>query len=249
MSAVATPAAELLETTANGVMVLTLDRPQAGNALSATLVEALLLALQRAESDAQVHTVLLRGAGRHFCTGFDLSSLDAQSDGDLLRRFVRIEMLLAAIWHSSVRIAVLAQGRTWGAGADIVAACELRMALPQTSFRFPGAQFGLVLGSARLAQRVGPELARHWIASGEEADGEQARGSGLIDATLTPDEASAWQDSLAIPPAICPDTARMVRAATRPDLRDADMARLVISAARPGLRERIQAYLKQSKPK
>src|SRR5690606_24637337 len=107
---------------------LVLDRPQVGNALSAELVEALLAALAQAHATPGLHTVLLRGNGRHFCTGFDLSALDAQSDGDLLHRFVRVETLLAALWHSPLRTVALAQGRTWGAGADLVAACESRAA-------------------------------------------------------------------------------------------------------------------------
>lgn len=238
---------ELLLRHEAGVFELTLNRPQTGNALTASLVEALLDALRAAESDGQTHTVLLRGAGRHFCTGFDLSNLDAHSDGDLLHRFVRIEMLLAALWHSPLRTAVLAHGRTWGAGADIVAACEVRGAMHQGSFRFPGAQFGLVLGSGRLARRVGPERARQWISSGQEIRAEDALSAGLTSITLTPDDLPPWQQGLSAAPRICAETARLVRAATQPDLRAQDMASLVESAARPGIQNRIRTYIQQSK--
>ena len=112
----------------DGVTTLTLARLERGNALGPDLVETLLAAVQAASNDDTVHTLLLRGEGRHFCTGLDLSDLDQCRDGDLLQRLVRIETLLAAVWHAPVRTVALAQGRTWGAGADLFAACEVRLA-------------------------------------------------------------------------------------------------------------------------
>lgn len=242
----ATPAPELLADRHEGLLTLTLNRPAAGNALSAALVEALLEQTAQAWRDDRVHTVLLRGAGKHFCTGFDLSDLTAQSDGDLLHRFVRIEMLLAELWHAPKRTIALAHGRTWGAGADVVAACELRAMLPHTRFRFPGARFGLVLGTRRLAERIGEGRARRWVASGHEADAAEALASGLIDETV---QADAVEDRIASwvqPAGIDALTGGAIRAATRVDRRHTDLALLVASAARPGLRERILAYLQES---
>ncbi|GAA5234340.1 enoyl-CoA hydratase/isomerase family protein [Verticiella sediminum] len=226
---------------------LTLDRPQLGNALSAELVEALLAALAQAEATAGIHTVLLRGNGRHFCTGFDLSTLDAQSDGDLLHRFVRVETLLAALWHSPLRTAVLAQGRTWGAGADLVAACESRAAAARASFRFPGARFGLVLGTRRLAERIGADRARRWVLDGHEAPAAEACAAGLVESVLAEGDEDGWCAALRESSAVAPATAARLRMATRLDARDHDLAALVRSAADPGLRERIRAYVAQNK--
>ena len=145
---------------ASGVLTLTMNRPERGNALSAELVEALLEALRAAMADDAVHTAVLRGAGRHFCTGLDLSDLDQTSDAELLWRLVRIEMLLSLVWHAPKRTVAVAQGRTWGAGADLLVACEQRVVLPGAALRFPGAQFGIVLGTRRLALRMGSAAAR-----------------------------------------------------------------------------------------
>ena len=218
-----------------GITTLTLQRPERGNALGPELVEALIGAAEAAIADPTVHTLVLRGAGRHFCTGLDLSDLATLSDGDLLLRLVRIETLLALLWHAPIRTVALAHGRTWGAGADLFAVCEQRLVNSDTTLRFPGAQFGIVLGTRRLAERIGVDAARALVLEGGELDAPQAMALGL--ATQLGDTAA----ELAAPR---PDatTARAIRSATRADCRDADLAALVRSAARPGLQSRIIAY-------
>jgi enoyl-CoA hydratase/carnithine racemase len=226
--------------TREGIRRLTLDRPERGNALAVGLVDALLEAVRAASDEPGLHTLLIRGDGRHFCTGFDLSDLDRCSDGDLLLRFVRVEQLLSEIWHSPIRTVAIAQGRTWGAGADLFAACELRLAAPDASFRFPGAGFGLVLGTRRLGARVGADRARNWVIEGRQVDAREAAAAGLASAVLDmePDE----HPGLAQRPAVARVTAAAVRGTTRDDHRDRDLAALVRSAAAPGLRARIAAY-------
>jgi crotonobetainyl-CoA:carnitine CoA-transferase CaiB-like acyl-CoA transferase/enoyl-CoA hydratase/carnithine racemase len=243
----------------DGIAIIELNRPQRGNALSSELVEAALDAVQSACRDQSVHTLMFSGAGRHFCTGFDLDGLESQSDGDLLLRFARIEALLDAVWRAPVRTMAIAQGRTWGAGADLFAACDLRLAVTGASFRFPGAGFGIVLGTRRLAERVGTERARAWVSDGTTIEAGQALGCGLASRLIDPPQAGDdWRRQACGPaPAIDRDTLAMIRAASRSTggpggdmLADADLAALVRSATRsnttgkaePGLRERIAAY-------
>lgn len=229
-----------------GVVTLTLARPDRGNALGPDLVEALLAAVQAATGDptAGVHTLVLRGEGRHFCTGLDLSDLDQCRDGDLLQRLVRIETLLATLWHAPLRTVAVAHGRTWGAGADLFAACEARLAHAGSSLRFPGAQFGIVLGTRRLAERVGADRARAVTTEGREWDADQACAAGLADAVLPLDAtaARAAVDAHCVAPRVDAATAGVLRAATRADHRDTDLAALVRSAAEPGLVQRVRAY-------
>lgn len=218
-----------------GVATLSLARPERGNALDSPTVEALLSAVQQVFDRAELHTLVLRGAGRHFCTGMDLSDLEVSSDGELLWRIVRVEALLAAIWHAPLRTVAVAQGRAFGAGADLFAACEQRVALPGASFRFPGPQFGLVLGSRRLSERVGADVARAVTIEGRLLDDAQALALGLANHREMPTLAQE----------VDRETARRIREATRCDHRDADLAALVRSAARPGLRDRILDYRKR----
>ena len=73
----------MIDTAFDGpTLTLTLCRPERGNALGPDLVEALLAAVQAAHGNPALHTLLLRGDGRHFCTGLDLSDLDSSSDAD-----------------------------------------------------------------------------------------------------------------------------------------------------------------------
>jgi enoyl-CoA hydratase len=217
-----------------GVLTLTLSRPDRGNALGPELVEALLQAVRNAPADSALHTLVFRGEGRHFCTGLDLSDLADSSDADWLWRLVRIETLLDTVWRSPLRTVALAQGRTWGAGADLFVACECRVAAPDTSLRFPGAQFGIVLGTRRLAERIGPDQARRLVVDGDSLDAEAARAAGLATDLGTRCDTPA--------PKVDAVTARALRVATRHDAPDQDLAALVRSASVPGLQQRIQAY-------
>lgn len=236
----------LNRTEAAGVVTLTLARAERGNALSAALVHALQQGVDAAVADPGVHTLVLRGEGRHFCTGLDLSDLEGATDGDLLLRLVHVELLLTTLWHAPLRTVALAQGRAWGAGADLFAACEQRIALPQASFRFPGVHFGVVLGSRRLAERLGADLARQVLIEARDLDADAALASGL--ASGQAESAEQALQALA-PPRVGRETAAALRAATRStgggnpaSGADVDLAALVRSAAVPGLRQRIADY-------
>lgn len=232
-----------------GVATLTLARPERGNALSADLVEALLGGVDAACADATLHTLVLRAEGRHFCTGLDLSDLDRTTDGELLHRLVRIETLLAALWHAPLRTVAVASGRAWGAGADLLVACERRLAHADTRICFPGAQFGIVLGTRRLAARVGADAARALATEGRLWDAEQAQAAGLVDVVLPADPAVARAavEAQCSAPRVDAGTAAALRAASREDRRDADLAALVRSAAEPGLVDRVRRYRERSR--
>jgi len=223
------------------VAIIRLDRSAKGNALSAALVDELAGKLQAALADPAIHTIAFTGAGRNFCTGFDLSDLDETSDAELLQRFIRVEQLLDAVWRSPVRTVALAQGRTWGAGADLFAACDSRLATSDAEFRFPGAGFGLVLGTRRLGQRVGRDEARRLTCDGGSLSSGSALAAGLVSA-LVPDAADETLLGHIQAPAADRATVAALRAATLAGDSDADLAALVRSAARSGLKERIVNY-------
>ncbi|WP_420995674.1 enoyl-CoA hydratase/isomerase family protein [Cupriavidus sp. 30B13] len=232
----------------DGVTRLTLNRPARGNALSRELVAALSAAVEACYSDG-TRLLVLDGAGKHFCTGFDLGDLDAESDDSLLARFVRVELLLQSVHAAPFATLALVQGRAMGAGADLAAACEQRWVEAGSSFAFPGAAFGLVLGSARLARLVGAARAREWITGGGAFHAEAALASGFATGVLEAGAAARAATVAALAQRarrLDPGTQAAIHAATGDGADGAAAARqladLVRSAARPGIKARIAAY-------
>jgi enoyl-CoA hydratase/carnithine racemase len=243
-------ALELLIAREGALLHLRLNRPDKGNALSAQLVAALQAALDDAAQDGGLRLLVLSGAGKHFCTGFDLSNLDAETDETLLARFTHVEWMLQTLNRLPCATLALAHGLTMGAGADLFAACSERWIVGDASFAFPGAGFGLVLGTARLADTVGAAQASRWLEGGETIDAANACASGLalhqVDDAALPREQDALLKRVS---RLETHTQRAIHAAIgarrrpRGDVGDAqDLARLVASAARPGLQGRIAAY-------
>lgn len=224
------------------VLRLSLNRPERSNALGPDIVEALLSAVESAPAEG-ARLIVLDGVGKHFCAGFDLGDLDALSDGDLLLRLVRIETLLQAVFHAPVPTMAVVRGAAMGAGADLVAACRRRLVIDSGRFAFPGAGFGIALGTRRLAGRVGPDRALEIVASGRRLDQDEALALGLIDAVVAeeavPDEIERYGATAA---RLETGILATVGELTREDGRARDMAALVASASRPGLKDRVVRY-------
>lgn len=231
----------LSEPDGHGVRTLTLNRPDKANALCASLVDA---AHRRLDAiGAETRMLVVTGAGKHFCGGFDFTGYDTQSEGDLLLRFVRINALLARLRSASYLTVADVHGAAYGAGADIVCACAVRLAAPGSRFRFPGFQFGVALGTRSLAQIVGPTRAREILSRNEELDAARAQACGMLSDVLGDDERAARIGEIAA--SICMlDGASLaaILSITEPATADADLADLVRSLARPGLHERIARY-------
>ena len=226
---------------------LVLDRTAKANALSASLVEALIAAVGEAEA-AGVQVLALRGEGRNFSAGFDFGGYEEQTEDDLVRRFVRIETLLQALARSRCLTVGFAHGRNFGAGVDLFGACRWRVAAPGATFRMPGLAFGLVLGTRRFAAIVGRERAREILEGLVTFDAARAREIGFVTRVGAEDAWGAVLDEAVA-------TARLLPAASRAllysvldgDTDAADMADLVRSASAPGLKERIRAYLDRNR--
>lgn len=233
---------ELVRKHEGHVTHLTINRPHRANALSASLVEALLNAVEYAGTDG-TRLVLIDGAGSHFCSGFDFSDCQASSEGDLALRFVRIETLLQQLYHAPFETMVLAHGRVFGAGADLVCCCGVRVGAPGTTFRMPGLRFGVVLGTRRLAHRVGADNARALLAGSRTFDAEEALQMRFLTRIAAPAE---WPALAARARADCdlltPGAAAALRRQTVIDTRGEDMAALAASVSAPGLKERIRLF-------
>jgi enoyl-CoA hydratase/carnithine racemase len=221
---------------------LTLNRPQRGNALSQTLVEALLDAVDYAYTDG-TRLLIVDGNGDSFCSGFDFAGYQEASEGDLVLRLIRIEHLLQRLNHAPFTTLALAHGANSGAGASLICACHIRVAASGASFCLPGLRFGVVLGTRRLAQRIGRDTARDLLATGRPLTTEEAFNTGFVTRVAA---RADWPALIAAARAeagalTALSTARLNEQIAE-DTRAVDMAALVQSISVPGLRERIRMF-------
>lgn len=227
-----------------GVSRLVLNRPRKANSINDELARGLVVALRTAYQDG-TRALVTEGRGKNFCGGFDFTGYESISAGDLLLRFVDIEQALQLLRNAPFLTVAMMQGSAFGAGADLVAACAIRVGEPAAQLRFPGLQFGLVLGTRRLTFVVGQDTARRILLTGAVIGSTEALQVGLLTTVV---EAS---DRDAFAAATLTDHLRLsnralesVMRATGHDTADADMADLVRSASLPGLHSRISAYLR-----
>ncbi len=224
------------------VTLLTLNRPEKANALSPDLVEALHASVSEAYRDG-TRLLVLSGNGQNFCAGFDFTDFESAPEGELLRRFVRIEQLLQALYHAPFAALGLAHGKNFGAGVDLLVACSTRIAAPESSFRMPGLRFGVQLGTRRLAARIGADQARTMLAASKTVSAAHALSVGLVHRRTARDR---WGEDIVAErtraTALGAAAVARLNAATVVDSRAQDTADLVASLAEPGLRDRIRAF-------
>ncbi|HVT21033.1 MAG TPA: enoyl-CoA hydratase-related protein [Mycobacteriales bacterium] len=173
-------------TVADGVATITLDRPEALNALTVGLKVALLDALRRAGADDTVRAVLLTGAGRAFCVGQDLKEhVDALAAGDTELSTVaeHYNPLVEAIATLPKPVVAAVNGSAAGAGASLAFACDIRVAADDASFLMAFARVGLGPDSGAswtLPRLVGAGRAAAMLMLAEPVAAAQALELGLV---------------------------------------------------------------------
>lgn len=237
----------LLVLKVDAVTMLTLNRPEKRNALSAELVGRLQEQVDVCRDDG-TRLLVLKGEGGNFSSGFDLTGFMEFEEAALVLRFIRIEELLQSLYRAPFETLALAHGANFGAGVDLVCACARRIATPDASFSMPGLRFGLLLGSRRLAHRIGSEAARGLLMSTRRFGSEEALALDFIQEIREREEfpaaiARAAQEAKLLPPTIQSRLFSML--STNTD--DSDLADLVRSAARPGLKDRLSRYVEQGR--
>jgi enoyl-CoA hydratase/carnithine racemase len=170
---------ELVETKDSGrARVLTMNRPQARNAMDTALLSALLDALSAAVHDDRVRVVVLAGAGGSFSAGADLRE-ELDHAGQLRRIELFCEVYEAVAGCVKPTIAAVA-GHCVGGGVEVAAACDLRVADSSAQFRFPGAALGIPVGAAKLVGLVGLGAAKDLVFTSRTFDAGEAERIGFV---------------------------------------------------------------------
>lgn len=175
------------------VTVVTLDRAERRNAVNAEMCEQLTAAVEDGLA-AGTRCLVLTGAGGHFCAGADLTGVE---DGHF--RTV-LSTALLTLCDAPVPTIAAVEGAALGAGMQLAAACDLRVAAPDARFGIPAAKLGLMVDHwtvRRVARMVGEGPARAMLLAAEEVDGESALRLGLVQRAGGLDAALAWAAQIA----------------------------------------------------
>jgi enoyl-CoA hydratase/carnithine racemase len=225
-----------------GICHIMFNRSQKANALNAELAHAFLQAIQ-AIPETDCNAVIIQGAGRNFCAGFDFEGHDIMSPGDIIDRFVAIEKSLQLLRKAPFVSIAVVQGAAFGAGADIVASSTYRLGSDRARFRFPGFQFGVALGTRHLAQLIGLQKARQILLENSVVGCDEALAIGLL--THREQESALLKKAAVLAGAAASLDSFSIEGILRlTSLSDSsrDMADLIQSLSRHGLRERIARY-------
>jgi enoyl-CoA hydratase/carnithine racemase len=175
---------------------LTLNRPQLLNAMNYQGSLDLNRAAEMIRDDPDVRLVLIRGAGRAFCTGIDLKQLAA---GELPHQYYENWDRALRILEQAEKILICAMhGYALGGGLQLALACDIRIATPQCQLGLPAIKEGIVpgLGTFRLPRYVGLGRAKWMVLSGENVDGRSGLQMGLVDHVVEAENFDAELGSL-----------------------------------------------------
>jgi 2-(1,2-epoxy-1,2-dihydrophenyl)acetyl-CoA isomerase len=191
--------ADLLETKQDGVAILTLNRPEARNALSQPMLAALLEALPRLAADASVGAIVVTGSGGAFCAGGDVKGFAANEGGanhgrspEQAAYALRQSMEVSRWLHDMPKITIAAiPGAAAGAGLSIALACDFRIAAKTAKITTAFAKVGLsgdFGGTYFLSQLVGVAKAKELYLLSDVILGEEAERIGIINRAVDPAE-------------------------------------------------------------
>ncbi|HZP57779.1 MAG TPA: crotonase/enoyl-CoA hydratase family protein [Dehalococcoidia bacterium] len=188
---------------------ITLDRPERLNAINTRLVQDLRAALQAANDDPDVRVVVLRGAGRAFCAGYDLdwgtkaedaSQRAAAGLWDPVRDYLgmsRNVRAYMALWESPKPVIAQVHGWCVGGGTDMALCCDLIMAAEDARIGYPPARVWGEPTTVMWVYRLGLEHAKRLMLTGEALTGADAARLGLASAALPAGDLGRAVDELA----------------------------------------------------
>lgn len=183
---------ELLKTNENSILTLTLNRPEKRNALNDALIGSLKNALKEADNDAELRVIVIKGAGKDFCSGADLSALQKIAESDVIENLFDAESLAELfLLMRKVKIPIVAavHGRALAGGCGLATACDVVLASENAQFGYPEVKIGFVpaMVMAILRRNLPEKRAFELITKGFSFDAETAEKIGLINHVFAED--------------------------------------------------------------
>ena len=190
----------LLREDRDGIARLTLNRPEARNALSVALMDALSAALAAIADDATVKVVVLAASGPAFCAGHDLKEVRGDSRRETMAALFRqCSDLMLQITRLPKPVIAEVHAMATAAGCQLVATCDLAVAAEGARFATPGVNIGLFCSTPMVAltRAVGAKASMEMLLTGEPVDAATARALGLVNRVVPADGLRAAVDGLA----------------------------------------------------
>lgn len=178
------------------VRLLVLSRPEVRNALDTALIGELLEAVGSAVVDPGTRALVISGAAGHFSAGADLK--EALDQDAAVRRIELLCDVYEAIGTSPKPTVAAISGACVGGGAELAAACDIRVSDRSARFRFPGAALGFPVGAAKLIGLVGLGAAKDLVLTARAFDAAEALRLGFVQALVDDPLAAALERAEAI---------------------------------------------------
>jgi len=197
--ATATAAPILLAEAQDGVVRLTLNRPEKRNALSQELLARLEEQLERIAADAAARVVVLAANGPAFCAGHDLGEMVGCSEDAYRELFSLCSRVMLGLRRLPQPVIARVHGLATAAGCQLVAACDLAVASENAAFATPGVKIGLFCTTPMvpLVRAVPPKDAHEMQFTGQSISARRAYEVGLINRVVAPDDLDAAVKSYA----------------------------------------------------
>ena len=184
---------------ARGVITLTLNRPQAFNALSEAMLTALQAEMDAIAQDGSARLLIIKAAGKAFCAGHDLKEMRAEpSQAYYETLFAQCGHMMMAIQRLPVPVIAQVQGIATAAGCQLVAMCDLAVAASDARFAVSGVNLGLFCAtpSVALSRNLGRKQAFEMLVTGAFISADEAKAKGLINRVVAPDQVEAEVEAL-----------------------------------------------------
>jgi enoyl-CoA hydratase/carnithine racemase len=184
---------------ARGVITLTLNRPQAFNALSEAMLEALQTELDAIAAEPAARLLVIRAAGKAFCAGHDLKEMRAEpSTAYYEALFAQCGRMMMSIQRLPVPVIAQVQGMATAAGCQLVAMCDLAVAASDARFAVSGVNLGLFCAtpSVALSRNLGRKPAFEMLVTGAFISADEAKARGLVNRVVAPRDVVAEVEAL-----------------------------------------------------
>ena len=184
---------------ARGVITLTMNRPQAFNALSEAMLDALQTELDAIAQDSSALLLVIKAAGKAFCAGHDLKEMRAEPSQQYYETlFAQCGRMMMGIQRLPVPVIAQVQGIATAAGCQLVAMCDLAVASADARFAVSGVNLGLFCAtpSVALSRNLGRKQAFEMLVTGAFISADEARARGLVNRVVPPADVAAEVETL-----------------------------------------------------